>query len=69
MGSIDNLIELQNTDTQLMELEDILGDLPKKVDELILEEKRVIKSIEDGKQRIKEIQLDLNKIEQTDVKV
>lgn len=63
MSSVKNLNELQGIDTQLMELEDILGDLPKKVDELILEEKRTIKSIEDGKQRIKEIQLDLNKIE------
>ena len=63
MSSIKKLIELQDIDTQLMELEDILGDLPKKVDELILEEKQTIQSIEDGKQRIKEIQLDLNKIE------
>jgi predicted nucleic acid-binding Zn-ribbon protein len=63
MSSIKNLIELQDNDTQLMELEDILGDLPKKVDELILEEKQTVKSIKDGKQRIKEIQLDLNKIE------
>ena len=63
MSSIINLIELQDIDTQLMELEEILGDLPQKVDELILEEKQAIKSIEDGKQRIKEIQLNLNKIE------
>ena len=63
MSSIKNLIELQDIDTQLMELEEILGDLPNKVDELIAEEKQTIKSIEDGKQRIKEIKLDLNKIE------
>ncbi|MEE8341445.1 MAG: C4-type zinc ribbon domain-containing protein [Candidatus Neomarinimicrobiota bacterium] len=63
MSSIKNLIELQNIDTKLMELEDILGDLPNKVDELILEEKQAIKNIEEGKIRIKEIQLDLNKIE------
>ena len=63
MSSIENLIELQKIDSQLMELEDILGDLPKKVDGLILEEKQAIKSIDDGKKRIKEIQLDLNKIE------
>jgi len=63
MSSVKKLIDLQNIDTQLMEIEDILGDLPKKVDELILEEKQVKKSIEDGKQRIKEIKLDLNKIE------
>ncbi len=63
MSSIKNLIELQEIDSQLMELEDILGDLPKKVDGLILEEKQAIKSIDDGKSRIKEIKLDLNKIE------
>jgi len=63
MSSIKKLIELQNIDTQLMDIKDILGDLPKKVDELILEEKQVKKSIEDGKIRIKEIRLDLNKIE------
>lgn len=63
MSSIKKLIELQDIDAQLMELDDILGDLPKKVDELILEEKQTINSIEVGKQRIKEIQLDLNKIE------
>ncbi len=63
MSSIKNLIDLQEIDSQLMELEDILGDLPKKVDGLILEEKQAIKTIDDGKQRIKEIQLDLNKIE------
>lgn len=63
MSSIKNLIELQEIDSQLMELEDILGDLPKKVDGLILEEKQAIKSIDDGKSRIKEIKLDLSKIE------
>ena len=63
MSSIKNLIDLQEIDSQLMELEDILGDLPKKVDGLILEEKQAIKTIDDGKQRIKEIQLDLSKIE------
>ncbi len=63
MSSIKKLIELQNIDTQLTELKDILGDLPKKVEELVLEGKQSQKSIEDGKIRIKEIQLDLNKIE------
>ncbi|MFC1566053.1 hypothetical protein ACFL4B_03845 [Candidatus Neomarinimicrobiota bacterium] len=53
MSSVKKLIELQNIDTQLMEIEDILGDLPKKVDELFLEEEQAIKNIEDGKQRIK----------------
>ena len=63
MSSIKKLIDLQEIDSQLNELEDILGDLPKKVDELIVKEKQTIKDIEDGKLRIKEIQLDLNKTE------
>ncbi|MFC1760257.1 zinc ribbon domain-containing protein [Candidatus Neomarinimicrobiota bacterium] len=63
MSSVKKLIELQNIDTQLMEIEDIHGDLPKKVDELFLEEEQSIKNIEDGKQRIKEIKINLNKIE------
>ena len=63
MSSIIKLINLQEIDSQLNELEDILGDLPKKVDELIVQEKQTIKDIENGKLRIKEIQLDLNKTE------
>ena len=63
MSSIKKLIDLQEIDSQLNELEDILGDLPKKVDELIVQEKQTIKDIENGKLRIKEIQLDLNKTE------
>lgn len=63
MSSIKKLIELQHIDTQLTEIKDILGDLPKKVEELVLEGNQSKKSIEDGKIRIKEIQLDLNKIE------
>ena len=40
MSSIKKLINLQEIDSQLNELEDILGDLPKKVDELIVQEKQ-----------------------------
>ena len=63
MSSIKKLINLQEIDSQLNELEDILGDLPIKVDELIVQEKQTIKDIKNGKLRIKEIQLDLNKTE------
>ena len=35
MSSVKNIVELQNIDSQLMELEEILGDLPKKVEESI----------------------------------
>ena len=63
MSSVKNLIDLQNIDSQLMEIEDILGDLPKKVKSLITQEKEAIDDIKTGKQRIKDIQLDLNKME------
>ncbi len=63
MSSIKKLIELQHIDAKLMELEEILGDLPKKVEELTLAGEQSKKDIENGKIRIKEIQLDLNKIE------
>ncbi len=63
MSSVKNIIELQSIDLQLMELEDILGDLPRKVEESIDEEKRAINEINENKQRIKEIQLALNKMD------
>ena len=63
MSSVKNIVELQNIDSQLMELEEILGDLPKKVEESIAEEKQTISRIEDNKQRVKEIQVELNKME------
>ena len=36
--SIDNLVELQEIDTKLRDLSDLLGDLPSKIDELDLQE-------------------------------
>jgi predicted nucleic acid-binding Zn-ribbon protein len=63
MGSVKIIVELQNIDSQLMELEEILGDLPRKVEESIAEEQRTLSNIEDNKSRVKEIQLELNKME------
>lgn len=63
MGSVKKIVELQNIDSQLLELEEILGDLPKKVEESIAEEKETLSSIEKNKIRVKEIQLELNKME------
>ena len=63
MGSVKKIVELQNIDSQLLELEEILGDLPRKVEESIAEEQKTLSNIEENKNRIKEIQLELNKME------
>lgn len=63
MSSVKKIVELQNIDSQLLELEEILGDLPRKVEESIVEERKTLLNIEENKNRIKEIQLDLNKME------
>ena len=63
MGSVKKIVELQNIDTELLELEEILGDLPRKVEESIVEEQNTLSNIEDNKNRLKEIQLELNKME------
>lgn len=63
MSSVKNIVELQNIDSQLLELEEILGDLPKKVEESITEEEKMNSSIKANKERVKEIQIELNKME------
>jgi predicted nucleic acid-binding Zn-ribbon protein len=63
MTSVKNIVELQKIDTQLMELEEILGDLPRKVEESIDEEKQLISNLKLNKDRIKEIKLELSKME------
>jgi predicted nucleic acid-binding Zn-ribbon protein len=65
MSQIDNLVRLQNLDSQLMEIEEILGDLPDKVAELKATEDQLVKDVEAGHQRILEIQVALNKAEIT----
>ena len=64
------LVELQNVDTQLRDINELLGDLPKKVDKLRSEEEELINDVETGKSRLKEIELSLNKAEHkmTDLK-
>jgi predicted nucleic acid-binding Zn-ribbon protein len=60
---VKNIIELQNIDLQLMELEDIIGDLPRKIEESLEQEKQLLNEIDENKNRIKDIQLLLNKME------
>ena len=63
MDHIQQIITLQNIDSQLQEIAELLGDLPKKVKELKDEESSLIQSLEDGRSRLKELDVELNKSE------
>ena len=63
MFEVPQLVELQAVDTQLQDLNEILGDLPKKVDKLRQDEESVINAVDKGNNRLKEIELALNKAE------
>tara|TARA_B100000424_G_scaffold180532_1_gene139628 strand:- start:2439 stop:3137 length:699 start_codon:yes stop_codon:yes gene_type:complete len=61
--SIAHLIELQEIDSQLEDLNSLLGDLPKMVDELNVQENSLASKVEEDKRRSKNINLSLNKSE------
>ena len=61
--SITHLVELQDIDSQLDDLNGLLGDLPKMVEELNEQESRLLSNIEEYKTRLKEINLSLKKSE------
>ena len=61
MTAIKEIIGLQKIDIKLEEIASLLGDLPLKVDALKDEEKSLIESLENGKNRLKELDLELNK--------
>ena len=63
MNSIQYLIELQKIDSQLAEIEELLGDLPIKVTELKNKEDSLTSDFERGKARLKEIALGQHKTE------
>ena len=63
MIEVSQLVELQAVDTQLQDLNELLGDLPKKVDKLRQDEESLINAVDKGKNRLKEIKLALNKAE------
>ena len=63
MIEVSRLVELQAVDTQLQDLNELLGDLPRKVDKLRQEEESLINAVDKGKNRLKEIKLALNKAE------
>ena len=70
MSVIQRIVSLQKIDSQLQDIAELLGDLPRKVDALKNEESALIKSVEDGKTRIKELELEINKFDgqMTDIK-
>jgi len=63
MNSILDMIELQKIDSQLAEIEELLGDLPIKVTELKNKEDSLTSDFERGKSRLKEIALEQHKTE------
>ena len=63
MNSIQDLIELQKIDSQLAEIEELLGDLPIKVTELKNKEESLTSDFERGKARLKEVALEQHKTE------
>ncbi|HCI16494.1 MAG TPA: hypothetical protein DE027_06655, partial [Candidatus Marinimicrobia bacterium] len=63
MSVIQQIVALQKIDSQLQDIAELLGDLPGKVDALKDEELGLAKSIEDGKARIKALELELNKFD------
>ena len=63
MNSILDMIELQKIDSQLAEIEELLGDLPIKVTDLKNKEDSLTSDFERGKARLKEIALEQHKTE------
>ena len=70
MSVIQRIVLLQKIDSQLQDIAELLGDLPRKVDALKNEESALIKSVGDGKTRIKELELEISKFDgqMTDIK-
>ena len=61
--SILNLVELQEIDSQLEDLNSLLGDLPKMVEELNDQENSLKIKIENAKKNLKDVNLNTNKSE------
>ena len=62
-NTVLQLRALQEIDSQLQEITDLLGDLPGKVSALKEEETALSQSVEDGKTRIKDLKISLDKSE------
>ena len=60
---MEKLIQLQNIDNKLRDLNDLLGDLPSKVDKLNIQESELKESLISKKDRQKQIEVENSKIE------
>lgn len=60
---MEKLIELQGIDTKLKDLNDLLGDLPTKVDQLNQQEETIKNSLGEKKERLKELEVESKKRE------
>ncbi len=61
--TMEQLIELQGIDAKLKDLNDLLGDLPSKIDSLNAQEEKIKNTILNKKNRLKEVKLELEKRE------
>jgi len=59
--SMEQLVELQSIDTKLRDLNDLLGDLPSKVQGLNEKEDSIKNSLVNNKKRLKELEVELHK--------
>ena len=67
--SITHLIELQEIDSQLDDLNSLLGDLPKMVDDLNAKENHLVTKVKEDKNRFKDINLSLSKSETANITI
>ena len=58
---MEKLIELQGIDTKLRDLNDLLGDLPSRVEELDQQEESIKNSLVEQKDRLKELKVEMHK--------
>lgn len=58
---MEHLVELQGIDTKLKDLNDLLGDLPSKVEGLNEQEESINNSLKNNKKRLKELEVELQK--------
>ena len=60
---MEKLIELQGIDTKLNDINDLLGDLPSKVEGLNQQEESMKTSLNENKRRLKELEVEMHKRE------
>lgn len=65
MSNVSQLIKMQEIDSKLTELNELLGDLPLKVEELKIEKSNLKKFTSQGKKRIIELTIEIDKTELT----